>query len=118
MYHSGFTSEALDNIKKLPKNVRNALKKEFEKTLHVDPIGCSVPLSEPLEDYRSFHYEDYRVVFRVFEDTQVIAVVGVGEKDAHHHAEIYKQLENLARSGKLAEAVLETYRSLSITPKS
>jgi mRNA-degrading endonuclease RelE of RelBE toxin-antitoxin system len=113
VYCSKFTPEALDNIKKLPKKVRNALKKEFEKTLHVDPIGCSVPLSGPLEHFRSFHFGEYRVIFQVFEDLEAIAVAGVGKKDSHHHAEIYKQLENLARSGKLAATVLETYRSLS-----
>ena len=116
MYGSKFTGEALDTIKKLPKNIRNALKGEFESKLHVDPIGCSVPLSQPLEELRSFHVDEYRVVFKVFEDMKTIAVVGVGKKDAHHHAEIYQQLENLAQSGKLAATLLETYRSL--IPKS
>ena len=113
MYSSTFTAEALDNVKKLPKNIRNALKKEFEKTLHVDPVGCSVRLSDPLEEYRGFHFDEYRVVFKVFEDIKVIAVVGVGKKDANHHAEIYRHLESLAKSGKLAATMLETYRSLN-----
>lgn len=118
MYCSKFTPEALSDLKQLPKEVRNALKREFEKKLHVDPVGCSVALSGDLQKYRSFHHGDYRVIFQVFEDIRAIAVVGIGEKDAHHHAEIYKHLENLARSGKLAATVVETYRSLSTRPKS
>jgi mRNA-degrading endonuclease RelE of RelBE toxin-antitoxin system len=118
VYCSKFTPDALENAKALPKNVRNALKKEFERELHVDPVSCSVPLGGDLEQFRSFHYGDYRVVFQVFDDIKAIAVVGIGQKDAHHHAEIYKQLEVLAQSGKLAETVLETYRSLSSRPKS
>jgi hypothetical protein len=42
-----------------------------------------------------------------------VAVVGVGKKDRHHHGEIYKRLEDLAKRGKLAAAVLDTYRSIS-----
>jgi len=118
VYCSKFTPEALQDVKNLPKNMRNALKREFEKKLHVDPFSCSVPLSGDLKQYRSFHYGEYRVVFQVFEDIKAITVVGIGEKDAHHHAEVYKQLENLARSGKLAATVLETYRTLSAKPKS
>ncbi len=116
MYCSQFTPEALSDVKKFPKNVRNALKNEFEKTIQVDPIGCSVPLSGDLAQYRSFHHDEYRVIYQVFEGFKAIAVVGVGKKDVHHHAEIYEQLEKLARSGELAARVLKTYRSLSNKP--
>lgn len=118
VYCSKFTSDALDDVKSLPKAVRNALKGEFEAKLHVDPIACSEPLSADLRQFRSFHCGKYRVVFQVFEDIKAIAVVGVGEKDAHHHAEIYEHLESLARSGKLAAKVLETYRSLAAKQRS
>jgi mRNA-degrading endonuclease RelE of RelBE toxin-antitoxin system len=113
LYRSKFTSDALENARKLPKNVRNALKKEFQQKIHRDPIGCSEPLTGPLEKFRSFHYGDYRVIYRVFEDIKVVSVVGIGKKDKHHQAEIYKQLEGLARGGELAASVLETFRSLS-----
>ncbi len=113
MYCSKFTDEALADIKKLPKNVRNALKKEFEKKIHVDPVSCSEPLVGLLENYRSFHYGDYRVVYRVFEDIRAVSVVGAGKKDKSHQTDLYKKLEGLAKKGRLAEALLETYRSIS-----
>lgn len=113
MYCSKFTDDALADIKKLPKNIRNALKKEFEKKIHVNPLGCSEPLAGILEHYRSFHYGDYRVVYRVFEDLRAVSVVGLGKKDKSHRTDLYRRLEDLAKKGRLAEAVLKTYRAIS-----
>lgn len=113
MYRSNFTSEALEDVRRLPKHVRNSLKAEFKKKIHIDPMGCSEGLTGPLEEFRSFHFGKYRVIYRVFEDIKAVSVVGIGKKDAGHHAEIYKKLETLAASGKLAAAVLETFRTLA-----
>ena len=113
MYCSKFTDEALENLKKLPKNVRNALKKEFQKKIHVNPIECSEPLSGLLEPYRSFHYGDYRVVYLVIEDIRAVTVVGIGKKDKDHRTDLYHRLQDLAKKGRLAEAILETYRVIS-----
>jgi mRNA-degrading endonuclease RelE of RelBE toxin-antitoxin system len=113
VYCSKFIDEALEDIKKLPKNVRNALKKEFKKKVHVNPIECSEPLFGMLEPYRSFHYGDYRVVYRVFEDIRAVSVIGVGKKDKAHQTDLYYRLQDLAKKGRLAEAILETYRVIS-----
>jgi mRNA-degrading endonuclease RelE of RelBE toxin-antitoxin system len=118
LYRSYFTNDALENIKKLPKAVRNSLKQEFEKKIHVNPIECSEPLSKPLENFRRFHFGEYRVVYQVFKDLKAISVVAVGKKDRHHQSEIYRQLEILAERGKLAAAVLDTIRSISGKEKS
>jgi mRNA-degrading endonuclease RelE of RelBE toxin-antitoxin system len=113
LYCSKFTDEALEDIKKLPKNIRNALKKEFQKKVHVNPLECSEPLFGILGSYRSFHYGDYRVVYRVFDDIRAVAIVGVGKKDKNHQTDLYHRLQDLAKKGRLAEAILETYRVIS-----
>ena len=113
LYRSVFTDDALKDVKNLPKNVRNALKKEFEKKIHVNPFSCSEELSGILGHYRSFHYGDYRVVYRVFEDIRAVSVVGLGKKNKDHRTDLYEHLEDLAKRGRLAEAVLETYRSIA-----
>jgi len=117
LYRSFFTDEALGNIKKLPKAVRNSLKNEFEKKIHVNPLECSEPLSGPLEHFRSFHYRELRVVYQVFDELKAVSVVAVGKKDRHHQSDIYKQLETLVERGKLAAAVLDSLRSLSSLDK-
>ena len=113
MYAAKFTPHAVEDIKALPRNIKNALRKQFEKKIQKDPLGCSETLTEPLAGFRSFHFGNYRVIYKVYEDLKVIAVVGVGEKKADHHAEIYKKLENLATTGKLADSVLRTMRFFS-----
>ena len=113
MYCSKFTDDALEDIKKLPKNLRNALKKEFHKKIHVDPVSCSEKLSGILGDFRSLHYGDYRVVYRVFADIRTVSAVGVGKKNQDHRTNLYKRLEALARKGRLADVVLVTYRTIS-----
>ncbi|MGA8223265.1 MAG: type II toxin-antitoxin system RelE/ParE family toxin [Candidatus Acidiferrales bacterium] len=118
MYRSYFTDDALENIKKLPKAIRKSLKQEFQKKIHVNPIDCSEPLSKPLQNFRSFHFGDYRVMYQVFNDLKAVSVVGVGKKDRHHRSEIYRQLEVLAERGKLAAAVLDTLRTISGKEKS
>jgi mRNA-degrading endonuclease RelE of RelBE toxin-antitoxin system len=112
LHRSKFTGEALENIKKLPRSVKNSLKKEFQKKIHIDPTGCSEPLTGMLSDFRSFHFGSYRVVYRVFEGIRTVSVVGIGKKDKKHQTDLYKRLETLAQTGKLAAAVLETYRSI------
>ena len=113
LYRSVFTDDALKDVKKLPKNIRNALKKEFEEKIHINPFNCSEGLSGILAHYRSFHYGDYRVVCRVFEDIRAVSVVGLGRKNKDHRTDLYRRLENLAEKGRLADAILETYRTLS-----
>ncbi len=56
---------------------------------------------------------DYRIVYRVFEDIRAVAVVGVGKEDKNHQTDLYHRLKDLAEKGRLAEAILETYRMIS-----
>jgi mRNA-degrading endonuclease RelE of RelBE toxin-antitoxin system len=113
VYRSIFTDDALEDVKELLKNVRNALKREFEKKIPVDPFGCSEELSGILGQYRSFHCGNYRVVYRIFENMKVVSVVGLGKKNKEHQTGLYKRLEDLAKRGRLADAVLETYRKIA-----
>ena len=68
MYTPKFTPAAIDNIKALPKNVKNSLKTAILETLVEDPEGSSVALRDALSEFRSFHWRDYRVVFKIDED--------------------------------------------------
>ena len=113
MYVAKFTPQAVADIRRLPKNTRTFLKREFGKTILQDPSGCSEGLTEPLAGFRSFHFREYRIVYRLYEDLNAIAVVGVGKKTSDPNSDVYKRLESLASSGKLADTVLRTLRLLS-----
>jgi addiction module RelE/StbE family toxin len=112
VYEAKFTSDAKQSIRALPKNIRNSLREKLERIVCVNPDTCAEELTGPLTGFRSYHSGDYRVIYKVFHETQQIAIVGVGKKDADHHAEIYKQLENLAAAGKLADSVLGNLRMI------
>jgi len=113
LYLAKFTPAAIEDIKGLPKNTRTSLKKEFEKMILNDPLGCSEALTEPLAGFRSFHFREYRVIYRIYEDLNAIAVVGIGRKSNDPSSDVYKRLESLASSGRLADTVLRTLRLLS-----
>jgi mRNA-degrading endonuclease RelE of RelBE toxin-antitoxin system len=114
VYVLKFTSDAIVDIKTLiPKSVKGPLQKELRDRVAVDPIGCSHELHEDLEGYRSFVWQDHRVVYRVFEDHKAVAVVGVGLRSAPSTENVYRKLETLARTGKLAQGVLFSLRGFT-----
>ena len=115
MYVLKFTDDGLADIKGLDKSVRNSLKQPLLERVAADPDGCSQSLSEPLEGYRSFHWRDYRIVYKVYHELRAVAVVGVGKKSSQAHITIYKRLEALAQTGKLAESVMISLKGFTKT---
>ena len=113
MFAIEFTSSAKEDVRQLSKNIRNSLRKRLEEVVSVNPLNCSEELSGPLRGFRSHHFEEYRVVYKVYEDLKKVAVVGVGKKNADHYAEIYKHLEGLAAAGKLADSILTGFRTVT-----
>jgi mRNA-degrading endonuclease RelE of RelBE toxin-antitoxin system len=109
VYEVRFAPEAVADIKSLPKNVRNSLKKEIRK-LAANPIGPSLDLREPLQAWRSYHWRDYRVIFMIFEDLKTIAIAAVGKRLPGSQTDVYRKLERLAKEGTLAEKILRTLR--------
>jgi addiction module RelE/StbE family toxin len=112
VFEAKFTADAKQDVRALPKNIRNSLREKLETVVCVNPETCAEELSGPLAGFRSYHCKDYRIIYKVFPETEQIAIVGIGKKDADHHAEIYKQLENLAAAGKLATEVLSNIRMI------
>jgi mRNA-degrading endonuclease RelE of RelBE toxin-antitoxin system len=113
MYVIKFTDDGLEDVRRLPKNVRNALKAEMRSKLAVNPTGCGEALQNVLNGWYSYHYRGYRVVYKVFEDLRAVGVVGIGKHDPSLAKDIYRRLEASARQGKLAESVLVALRGFS-----
>ena len=58
MFVLKFTDFGLADVRALPKNVKNSLKKELRNKVAQNPEACSEELHGPLKDYRSFHFRD------------------------------------------------------------
>jgi len=112
-YRPQFTSAAIQNLKDLPKSARQTIKREFERKIVKDPLGCSEGLSRGLAGFRSFHFGRYRIVYRVFEDLKIVAVVGIGTKTGDTETDIYKVLEKLSDAGKLTDRFLKGLRFIA-----
>jgi len=112
-YQIQFTDDGLRDARAIPKNVRNTLARELKHKLAKDPEGCSDQLRDPLAGWRSFHSGKYRVILRLYNDLKVIAVAGIGKHSPRATQDIYRKLELLAKSGRLAADILATLRSFS-----
>jgi mRNA-degrading endonuclease RelE of RelBE toxin-antitoxin system len=108
-----FTDFGLADVRALPKNVRNSLKKELRNKVAPDPEACSEELHGPLKDYRSFHFRGYRIIYRVFPQLKAVAMVGIGMHSKDARADIYRRLEVLVGRGKIAESVLLSLKGFS-----
>lgn len=113
MFVLKFTDFGFADVRALPKNVRNSLKKELRNKVAQNPEACSEELHGPWKDYRSFHFRGYRVVYRVFHQLKAVAIVGIGTHSRDAKEDIYRRLEILAGSGKIAERLLLSLRGFS-----
>ena len=105
-----FTGSAVADIKTIiPKHLKGPLQKDLLAKVAAD----SHELHEGLEGYRSFTWQEYRVVYRVFDDLLAVAVVGVGLRSPQSSENIYRKLETLARTGELAQGVLFSLRGFT-----
>ena len=113
MYLIRFTDEGLADAARLKKNEKNFLKKEIKDRLEKSPLENSEELQGTLKDYRSAHIENYRVVFKIYEELMAIAIVGIGKHDANAKRDTYQRLGALVNQGKFAEHVMATLRGFS-----
>ena len=111
-YTLKFTVEGRADVRSLPKDVRNWIRKELQQ-LEADPYSCSSELREPLQQYRKFQCGDYRVIFMIFDDLRAISIAAIGKHDSDVSKDVYRKLETLVREGKLAEQYLISVRQFS-----
>ena len=114
MYVLKFTSSAVADLKNvIPKHLKGPLRKALLRKVAIDPSGCSHELHGNLDGYRSFAWQGYRIVYRVFDELKAIAVVGVGLRSPQSLENIYRKLETLSRTGELAQSVLFSLRGFT-----
>lgn len=111
-----YTSDAAAEIKALDGSVRNQLRKVLEKKLAVAPEGYGLPLRGSLAGYWKHQFGNHRVVYRVYPQHYVVVVCSVDVRKQGDVEDIYRQLESVAKTGRLAEQLASVLRNL-LPPK-
>jgi mRNA-degrading endonuclease RelE of RelBE toxin-antitoxin system len=97
-----FTPDAAADIRSLDGSVRNQLRKVLEKKLAVNPEGYGLPLRGALANFWKHEFANHRVIYRIYPQLHVVAICAVGIRKQGDMADIYRQLESVAKSGRLA----------------
>ncbi|HLH07527.1 MAG TPA: type II toxin-antitoxin system RelE/ParE family toxin [Terriglobales bacterium] len=111
-----YTPYAATDIKALDGSVRNQLRKVLEKKLAIDPEGYGLPLRGSLTGYWKHQFGNHRVVYRIYPQHHVVVVCSVGVRKQGDAEDIYRQLESVAKTGRLAEQLASVLRNL-LPPK-
>lgn len=107
-----YTPDAAADIKALDGSVRNQLRKVLEKKLTVDPEGYGLPLRRSLAGYWKHQFGNHRVVYRIYPQHNKVVVCSVGVRKQGDAEDIYRQLESVAKTGRLAEQLASVLRNL------
>lgn len=75
-----FKIEYLESVVKkdiaaLPKTAKALIKEAIETRLTLDPIGFGKPLRYSLKGHRRLRVSDYRVVYRIENDTVIVVAI-------------------------------------------
>jgi mRNA-degrading endonuclease RelE of RelBE toxin-antitoxin system len=108
-----FTGDAFEDIKALDGSIKNKLKKALTKKLATDPQGYGLPLRSPLQLFWKHEFAVHRVIYRIYEEKQLVVVCAVGPRKQGDAADVYKQFQALAQTGKVARQISEVLGSLA-----
>jgi mRNA-degrading endonuclease RelE of RelBE toxin-antitoxin system len=111
-FELSYTSGAAADIRGLDGSVRNQLRKVLEKKLAVDPEGYGLPLRGSLTRYWKHQFSNHRVVYRIYPQQCVVVICSVGVRKQGDAEDIYRQLESVAKTGRLAEQLASVLRNL------
>lgn len=74
------------DIPSLQKSARILIKKAIEERLMVDPIGFGKPLRYSLKGHRRLRVSDYRVVYRIDAENNIVIIVAI-----KHRKDVYEK---------------------------
>jgi mRNA-degrading endonuclease RelE of RelBE toxin-antitoxin system len=107
-----YTSDAAADIKSLDGSIRKQLRKVLERKLAVDPEGYGLPLRGALTNYWKHEFGNHRVVYRIYPAQRAVAVCAVGVRKHGDVEDIYRQLESVAKTGRLAEQLAAVIKKI------
>ena len=112
-----YTVDAATDIKRLDGSIRNQLRKVLEKKLAVDPEGYGLSLRGALANYWKHQFGNHRIIYRIYREQRIVVVCAVGVRKQGDIEDIYRQLESVAKTGRLAQQLADVLKTLLITKK-
>src|SRR5579862_8061300 len=76
--------DAFDQFRSLPKATQKTLGKAMRERLEVDPVSFGKPLRYSLKGHRRLRVGDYRIVYRINDEKEIVTIVAVD-----HRKDIY-----------------------------
>jgi mRNA interferase RelE/StbE len=113
MYSIAFTGDAFGDVKALDGSIKDKLKKVLTKKLATNPHEYGLPLRSPLQLYWKHEFAAHRVIYRIYDEKQLVVVCAVGPRKQGDTADVYKQFQALAQTGKVAQQIAEVLGSLA-----
>jgi mRNA interferase RelE/StbE len=107
-----FTNDAKADVQSLDASIKRRLRKILGRRIAVQPEQYGTPLRGNLAGYWKHEFASHRVIYRIYPDDKLVIVCAVGARKGSQKKDVYRQLEVLARSGRLAERVLAVLKSL------
>ena len=86
MYSVQYLDSVKEDVRGLPKSIKEKLRKAIEKKLMLNPIEFGKPLQYSLKGLRRLRVEDYRIIYQIEIDTKTVLIVKIG-----HRKEVYEE---------------------------
>ena len=84
----------------------------MERKLRLDPEGYGLPLRGPLANYWKHEFRNHRVIYRIYSEPRIVVICAVGIRKQGDAEDIYRQLQSVARTGRLAEQLASALKNL------
>ncbi len=112
-----YTRDAAAEIRALDGSIRKQLRKAIDKKLSVHPHEYGTPLRGSLAGYWKHEFASHRVIYRIFADQKIVVICAVGIRKAGDAQDVYRQLQAIAETGRLAGQMAEVFSALLLQKK-
>lgn len=117
-YQVLFTADARSDVRSLDGSIRKRLRKVLQEKIAIAPEQYGTPLRGILAGYWKHEFASQRIVYRIYEGKRLVVVCAVGLGKGLHKTDVYKQLEAIAKTGRLAAQIVAVLESLRKWPPS
>ncbi len=112
-----FTDDAKLEISSLDGSIKKQLRNVLEKKLAIAPTEYGNTLRGILTGFWSHHFASHRVIYRIYNEKRLVVVCAVGLRQGVHKSDVYKRLEAIAKTGRLAEKIKDVLQRLDADRK-